>query len=327
MQVLEKSGLVFRANHDLFVDARGIRKESAIITHGHSDHAYISKSNKYFLTPETASLVGAESKKCSFERIPFNKRFSVGDFDCTFKPSGHILGSAQVEICNGKQAVLTSDFKLQKSILFEGAEILPSEILVIETTFGKPEYNFPNREDVYEDMIKWAHRTLNAGSFIVLGGYSTGKAQELTKIVNELLGETPLVFSRIFQQNKIYEKEGMKLGDYIELDYNLKDANVMLMPPHMINDNLLLALQHQLGKNVETAIATGWGASKYKTFPLSDHADYNSLLKYVEESAPELVLTTHGFEEEFAKAVRRKLKINARPLSKEGQKSIAEFIS
>lgn len=328
MQVFEKKGsLIFKSNNsDLFVDSSGLKNKTALITHAHSDHAKTSASNTYFMTPQTASLIGADEKGFACEKVPFKKKFDVNGFECCFHSSGHILGSAQLEVCNGSQAVLTSDFKLQKSILFDGAEILPSETLVIESTFGSEEFVFPQREQVYENIIKWAHENLGKGKFLVLGGYSTGKAQELTKIATELLNETPLVFSKVFEQNKIYETHGVKLGDFIELNHNLRDSNVLIMPPQLINDHLLLTLEHQLGKKVEVAIATGWkNFSKYKTFPLSDHADFNSLLEYVKQSNPKLVLTTHGFKEHFARVVQRKFGIPARPLSNFEQKNILEF--
>lgn len=326
MHITHKNGILFRDKEDLYVDASGLRGKNALITHAHSDHAKATKSNTYYLTRETALLMGAAEKNIKVKEMPFGAKFSLSGFDCCMRPSGHILGSAQIEVANGRQVVLTSDFKLQESILFKGAEILPSETLVIETTFGLPEFSFPKREDVYEDMIRWMHRAIGEGKFIVLGGYSTGKAQELTKIVNEFLGQVPIVHPKIFRQNKVYESEGVALGGYYELNHNLKDSNVLIYPPFLVNDDLLFALEHQLGKKVEAAIATGWNfRSKYKIFPLSDHADYNSLLRYVKESNPKLVLTTHGFEQEFANAVKRKLGINARPLSKGGQMGIGEF--
>ena len=39
-------------------------------------------------------------------------------------------------------------------------------------------------------------------------------------------------------------------------------------------------------------------------FPLSDHADYNDLLRYVELVQPKRVLTLHGFAAEFARDLR-----------------------
>ncbi|HLC92951.1 MAG TPA: MBL fold metallo-hydrolase RNA specificity domain-containing protein [archaeon] len=327
MHIFHKGGIVFRSKEDLFVDASGIREKQALITHAHSDHAKATLTNTYYMTPQTSALICAQENGLKVNEIPFGKNFNVGDFSCRFHPSGHILGSAQLEVSNGAHAVLTSDFKLQKSILFPGAEILPSEILVIETTFGTPQYRFPEREQVYEDMVFWARAALKENKFIVFGGYSTGKAQELTKIATEMLGQTPLVYKKIFEQNRVYESHGVKLGPYLELNHNLADANILIMPPHLIDDNLILALQHQLKRKVSVAIATGWNNhSKYKTFPLSDHADFSSLMHYVKESAPKLVLTTHGFEDEFADAVSKKLGIPARPLSRNGQSALDDFV-
>ncbi|MBI4210905.1 MAG: hypothetical protein HY544_05390 [Candidatus Diapherotrites archaeon] len=325
MQIFRRSGVVFRSGSELLVDASGIKGREALITHAHSDHAKPTSSNTYYMTSQTRALLGQNAGRQNMVEVPFGKKFRVGGFECSFRPSGHILGSAQLEVANGSHAVFTSDFKLQKSILFEGAEILPAETLVIETTFGTPEYSFPERDVVYEDIIRWVHSMLGQGRFVVLGGYSTGKAQELTKVCSELLGEAPLVYGRVFEQNRAYESQGVKLGDYIALDNNFGDANVLIMPPHLIDDSLLAAIGRQLGKKAEAAIATGWGLSKYKSFPLSDHADFNALLRYVKESAPKLVLTTHGFEKEFAGHVRKKLGINARPLSRDGQEAVTSF--
>src|SRR3989338_490234 len=139
MQVTHRNGIVFgQGDKQLFVDASGIRGKEALVTHAHSDHAKPSASNIYYMTPATRALVWASKQNASCVEVAFKKKFRVGDFECCFHNSGHILGSAQLEVSNGSSAVLTSDFKLQKSILFEGAEILPSELLVIETTFGLP---------------------------------------------------------------------------------------------------------------------------------------------------------------------------------------------
>jgi Cft2 family RNA processing exonuclease len=66
-------------------------------------------------------------------------------------------------------------------------------------------------------------------------------------------------------------------------------------------------------------MATGWGllyTFPYvdKVFCLSDHSDFYQLLDYVKQSEARTVYTVHGYEEEFAKELRRRLKINAKPL-------------
>lgn len=325
MQLSECNGIRFgRGKDEFYIDAGGIKNKTAIITHAHSDHAKPTKSNSYFATKETKALI-YRNQSYSIKEMRMGKKFRLNGSEVSFHSSGHILGSAQVKIENDSTTVITSDLKTQRSILFEGADQLNADTLLIETTFGLPEYNFPPREIVYEDMMAWLHSCTSKNTFVVLGGYSTGKAQELTKVVNEFAGATPLVHPRIYEQNKVYEKNGVKLGNYYKLDHNLNDSDVLIMPPHYINDDLLHALEHQLQRKVECAIATGWKGLRYKTFPLSDHADFNGLIKYVKNANPKTVLTHHGFAQEFANYVQRRLRIPARPLGEAAQTLLREY--
>src|SRR5205823_8905666 len=71
---------------------------------------------------------------------------------------------------------------------------------------------------------------------------------------------------------------------------------------------------------------TGWAVDpgaiyRYQVdaaFPLSDHADYTDLIRYVELVKPERVLTLHGFAAEFARDLRER-GIEAWALSEENQ--------
>lgn len=324
MHFFERKGVGLRAKEELFIDAIGVRKKNVLISHAHSDHARPTLTNNYFATSETIALAKANS--VNVKEVPFKKKFCVGEFEASFFPSGHILGSAQIKVSNSVDAVVTTDFKLQKSILFEPAEILGCDVLVIESTFGKPGFSFPPREQVYEDMIKWVNNEISKNHFVVLGGYATGKAQELTKFCNDFLNESPLVHKKVFEQNKTYEAFGKKLGGFLELDHNLTEANILIVPPHLVSDDLLHAVSHQIKKPVSCAIATGWKHhSRYKLFPLSDHADFEQLLNYVEQSGAKRVFTYHGFDLEFARWVQKKFRVPAMPLRFAGQKNLGEF--
>ena len=62
----------------------------------------------------------------------------------------------------------------------------------------------------------------------------------------------------------------------------------------------------------EPAAVTGWAMDpnaifRYQcdaAFPLSDHADYPDLLRFVETVQPKRVLTLHGYAREFAATLR-----------------------
>ena len=330
MKIQCNGGIVLGENELVIDPSNGKSKAGNVfITHAHSDHAQVKNREKnYFMSKETHSLIKTRNKvKGKIKEIRMGEKIKLNSSEIYLHPSGHILGSSQIRVEGDKTIVFTSDFRLQDSLLFEGAEILPSDILVIESTFGLPEYVFPEREKVYEEMSKWMKENLSKNRFLVLGGYSIGKAQELTRIVNEFTEEIPLVHEKIFNANKVYEENGVKLGKYIKLGQNLKESNVLIMPPHLMEESFLHYLSLSLGKSVAGGIATGWDFYKkgVRGFPLSDHADFNQLMRYVKESSPKQVFTNHGFAKEFAHSIKRKLGINARPLDGGSQRTLSEF--
>src|SRR5438045_6955290 len=82
-------------------------------------------------------------------------------------------------------------------------------------------------------------------------------------------------------------------------------------------------------KSKRVAMISGWAVDpnaiyRYQVdaaFPLSDHADYTDLLRYVELVQPERVLTLHGFAAEFARDLRER-GVEAWALSEENQMNL-----
>ena len=72
----------------------------------------------------------------------------------------------------------------------------------------------------------------------------------------------------------------------------------MLLPPHASTSKLVLQAQRPV-----LIAATGWacdGAPPYRAdrcYALSDHADFDELMRYVEVARPREVYTVHGFDE------------------------------
>ena len=319
----QDNGLLFQ---DLCIDPhRAPKCKNVLLSHAHSDHVKLSKKSTFFATPETIDLVKKRYGEAEFLPLELNKTKKFDNFEVELKPNGHILGSAQALFkSDGKDSVFTSDFRMQDSLLFKGAESIPCETLVLETTFGSPEYVFPKQEEVTSDLISWVSENSKKG-LVLLSGYSLGKAQELTKIANEA-GVVPIVHDSIFELNNIYQNHGVKLGDYLKLEHNLKDSSVLIMPPQLVDRHLFATVEHFDKRKIFSALATGWthrGAFD-RTFPLSNHADFNELLEYVKLSNPKLILTDHGFCEEFARKLNKQ-GFNAKPLKQHKQKLISEF--
>lgn len=301
--------------------------ENVLISHAHSDHVKINRESKYFFSRETKAIIESRYQKVDNSKtLTFGKKASIGNVDLTLENSGHILGSSSVLIDSDKIIGITSDFKTQSSLVQTGASPLNCDTLIIESTFGIPSFTFPDRESLYNEMGGWIKEKSKKG-FVVLAGYSLGKAQELTAICNEYAGIVPLVHESVFDNNEVYRKSGVKLGSYLKLNHNLKDSPVLIAPPTLVNHNLQQVLEYSLKKSVFTALATGWSyrSSYDKIFPLSDHADFPQLLDYVKQCDPKIVLTMHGYERELANYISRRLGIPAKPLAEKGQKILSEF--
>ncbi|MFA6064523.1 MAG: MBL fold metallo-hydrolase [archaeon] len=319
----QDSSLFFK---DLCIDPHRMPKgKNVFLSHAHSDHVKLSKKSTFIATPQTIDLVKQRYGEADFLPLELNTKKKFDGFTMELKPNGHILGSAQALLTeDGKENVFTSDFRLQDSLLFKGSEVLPCETLVLETTFGSPQYVFPKQEEVTNELISWVSEKSKQG-LVLLSGYSLGKAQELTRIANEA-GVVPIVHDSIFELNNIYKKHGVKLGEYLKLEHNLKDSSVLIMPPQLVDRHLFATVEHFDKRKIFSALATGWehrGAFD-RTFPLSNHADFNDLLEYVKLSNPKLILTDHGFCEEFARKLNKQ-GYNAKPLKQHKQKLISEF--
>jgi len=333
VQVKQGNGIeVSVGKKTILFDQKKISENAiSFLSHAHSDHAKTNLFNTFIASPETIELTKiANKKQAVFQELKQKNKFKLDDTEISLLNAGHILGSSQLHISNGSRLTISSDFKLNDSLTCKKATVPETDLLVIESTFGKPEYSFPQPELVYDQIENWIKENSKQNKKSILIGYSLGKAQELTKLVTSRFKENLFVSERIYEFNKAYEKLGCNLGDYSKLTQsNFKEAEIMILPPHFSNRSFLSALNLTSAKKYDIAMATGWPKSfvGMPTFCLSDHADFNQIMSYVEQAKPKMVLTMHGFENELARSIKKKLNIEAKPLGQasSNQKNLMEF--
>src|SRR6266404_3812991 len=124
-----------------------------------------------------------------------------------------------------------------------------------------------------------------------------------------------------YQMTCIYEQLDQSFCKYVR--YNAKDVEgkVLICPPSANRSRMLEKIPRK-----RVAMISGWAVDpnaiyRYQVdaaFPLSDHADYDDLLRYVELVGPRRVFTLHGFAASFARALRER-GIEAWALSEENQ--------
>ncbi len=332
MRVFEDHGVIIEDEERIAIDphSKKIVADKIFVSHAHSDHVNIGARNPatYFMSPPTHGLIAQKIPKAAlFHRMEQKTTMQGKIHKICLENSGHILGSSQVVVEGEKKVCVTTDFKLQDSILQKGAEIIPCDTLVIESTFGLKQFSFPSRESVYGEMEAWIRSAQKSNHLAILAGYATGKAQELTKIVNEYSTATPFVHDSIFDKNKIHDSFASSLGDYVKIDHNLHEAEVLILPPSLCAPSVLHALSVSARKPVVSAKATGWTfkESYERIFALSDHADYAQLMEYVKNAQPKQVFTDHGFASELAHSIQKELHIPARPLEEAKQLALAQY--
>jgi len=285
-------------------------KPFAFVSHAHSDH--IGNHAETILSAPTAKLMRARlAGKRTEHVLEFGAATDVRGMRVTLLPAGHIFGSAQfyLEEEDGDSLLYTGDFKLRPGLSAERAEWRQAGTLVMETTFGLPKYRFPPTEAVMAEMVRFCHACLEEDHTPVLLGYSLGKAQEILCALSRA-GLTPMLHDSVYKMTEIYRKlqEGFPCG-FEKYDPAHLAGKVLVCPPSAARSTMVTGIERH-----RTAVFTGWAVesgARYRygcdaALPLSDHADYDDLLRYVDLVQPRRVLTLHGFASEFAADLRRR---------------------
>ncbi|MCC7570206.1 MBL fold metallo-hydrolase [Candidatus Micrarchaeota archaeon] len=276
------------------------RGDYLFVSHAHTDHVKPLKKRKLLASEFTANLVYKNSPE-------YHK--SVKYYD-----AGHIIGSVQIQIETPEGRVgYTGDLKPKTRGKIKGAQTMGCEYLIIESTYARSIH--PSYEKVVEDFGNYLKRKNGTK---LIGAYKIGKAQEVNMILNEE-GITPIVSPSIAKINEIYpEKLDYVVAGTQESQEMVKKEYVAILPPSKITRELANELSTAFNEKVYTIGMTAqpWAIAKYdKTFAISDHADQQELVDYVETVNPKMVLTTHG-DDLFLANLLRKRGFNAIPYSK-----------
>jgi len=293
--------------------------QAALVTHAHWDHskAFRFAGLEKASTKATLEFVRMSQRDVSgWIRIEAGQSLEIGGFHIEAHNAGHILGSVQYELRSDRYTVVyTGDVNLEDTLISRAAEPIPCDVLVIEATYGHPSHNRPPREDVINGMVEWAIRTIRGGQTPVLYADGLGNSQELISIFNRYTKIPVVVHGRIAKLSQIYKAHGFPLefidAKDLEAEGVDRSDHIVLLPK---------GSRFRLAKEHRPALASGWdgiAGGGMEAFPLSDHADFGSLMRYVEGSSPSFVLTVHGgpYDWVLAKAIERGFGVGARPIS------------
>lgn len=298
---------------DLYIDPmRPV--DSAVITHGHADHARPGHL-QVIATAQTHAIMSSRyGEACCQSRreLAYGERISLAnDVTLWLAPAGHILGSAQVVLeYGGERLVISGDYKRSPDPTCEPFEVVPCDVFVTEATFALPVFRHPPLERALAEYL--AHIALFPMRTHLLGVYALGKCQRILMGLRALGYERPVyLHGALIPLCELYEREGLDLGPWIavkDVDTKTLRGELVLAPPSAMSDRWSRRLP-----DVLTAMASGWMQIRARArqrrveVPLvvSDHADWDELLQTIREVNPEEVWVTHGREDALIHALQR----------------------
>lgn len=297
---------------------------SIFISHAHGDHTsgFRSKKSKYS-TNETLKIYegGRDHSVKNFTPIRYGETLKIDGVEIVAHNAGHMLGSAQFEIRTPEEVVVyTGDINCVETLTTKPADIVNCDILIIESTYGSPEFIFPERMFVYSELAKWVVSQIMSGRIPTFHVYSAGKAQEIIRLLNVFTNVPVVVHHHVGKVSDVHRRLGIDL-DFVSDEsvegFKLlaKGGCVYVVPP---------SISSEFSRKMVRAMASGW-AVKFRprkfdaVFPVSSHADFKQLVAYVKAVKPRAVYPCFGFENVFSEYLRRRERIDGGPLALVGR--------
>jgi len=281
--------------------------DDAVITHAHSDHAYVG--HKHYLAHHLSrEVLRYRLGEIGLQTVEYGETIVKNGVSVTLYPAGHVIGSAQVRVAyQGEVWVVSGDYKTQDDGISTPFEPVKCHHFISECTFGMPVYQWKPQVQVFEDMNKWWHNNLNNGLATVVVGYSLGKAQRILQNLDLFNGKV-YTHGVIENTNEALRRNGVLLNPTERITPETpKDEvrkGIILAPPSAIGTPWMRKFQpYSFG------YCSGWMAlrgAKHRSaadrgFVLSDHADWDGLISAIDATGCECVYLTHGYTAPFTR--------------------------
>ncbi|WP_440005478.1 mRNA cleavage and polyadenylation specificity factor-like protein [Halomicrococcus sp. SG-WS-1] len=323
--IRRKDGIHVEAGGSLgtvVADARSAVGDVNVVSHAHADHTFRRTPPTVCCSATTAALVEART----------GARFAFTDSvpGIELLPAGHVVGSRAALVADetsDRSVLYTGDFSTRDRLYLSGFDPVPADVLVMETTYGDPAYRFPEQSALEGEIRDWLS---DHDEPLFLFGYSLGRAQKLQKLARQATNR-PLVASDAIRE----VDDAIEAATGVTFDADPFDASdlagdeIVFLPSNQARSDWVDDLVERVG-GLKVGFS-GWAVDESfryrggydRTFPLSDHCDFDELLAVVEAVDPETVYTHHGFDESFAAALQKR-GYEARPLLRD-QTALSEF--
>ncbi len=298
-------GFILDYGHVRLALDTGIKGETTLLTHGHTDHIRgVDMAHRIVATKATIDTLRARGHRVMsrIEPLEYNQRIGQLGVVVTALNAGHVLGSTMylMEFDEGLSVLYTGDFNVVDSMVHKAAAPVLADVLITEATYGSPEWVFPSRKSIYNDILTTTAEVMEKGRIPVFLAYSLGKAQEAIALLqwggfNVITGN-----HRIDEVCKVYNQHGSDLRHTSLTNRNAKNlltdgCAIVSSSFHHTRRNIRTEMGSQeanrLMNNMEHYSLSGWtlGDSSKTGFPLSAHSDFKGLKMFAKKVKPRVV--------------------------------------
>jgi putative mRNA 3-end processing factor len=279
--------------------------EKALITHGHSDHARAGHG-AVLATQETLDIMRlryGDNFAGTTQAIRYGETITLDGARVTFRPAGHVLGSAQILVeCGDLRIAASGDYKNVPDPTCAPFELIPCDVFITEATFGLPVFRFG---DVDAEIAKLLHSVaLFPERAHLVGAYSLGKAQRVIALIRKARYDKPIYLHGAMESiTRFYERCGIALGE-LRAVRDAKKAElagaIALCPPSALQE-----VWSRRFPDPVSSFASGWMRVRARArqrgveLPLviSDHADWDGLTATITATGASEIWVTHGQED------------------------------
>ena len=319
-------------NHQLFIKDINVHidpilpKKTAIITHGHADHARYGHDH-VIATRQTIDIMKIRyGENCAkkFTALRYGQKYKIKDYQFTLYPAGHILGSAQVLVeKDNHRLVITGDYKVGKDETCANFKAIKCDTLITEATFGLPIFQHPDPKEEIVKLLTSVKK--NKRNCHIVGAYALGKAQRVMNLLRQHdYKETIYIHGSLEKLCNYYKKEKINIGDFDKVskkDKNFYEGKIIIAPPSALKDRWSRRFPNPI-----ICMASGWMTVKQRAkqqgievpLVISDHSDWNELLETINKTKAKNILVTHGQEDALVYYCKQQ-NLMSKPLSIQGR--------
>ncbi len=147
----------------------------------------LEKESRRENTPLVYTEPDIKSTMKLWKTVPYHSPVNIGPFSVVLRDSGHILGSAMVEITyNGKKIIFTGDLGNSPAPLLNDTEkITDADYLVMESVYG--DRNHEPHEEKRRRTEEAIENTVKSGGVLMIPAFSLERTQDLLFEINNLV--------------------------------------------------------------------------------------------------------------------------------------------